>query len=71
MRKISDIGFLTRQTSHYIGLSRGRAGADIEKGCFVPSFVSSAVFLSVEMTICSAVECFPAAQRNISFGGQV
>jgi hypothetical protein len=40
MKKISDIGSLTQQTSHYIGLSRGRAGADIDKGCSVLSFVS-------------------------------
>ena len=66
MKKISDIGSLTQQTSHYIGLSRGRAGADIDKGCFVLSIVS--VSLSKPAW---AGSDFPAAHRNISFGVQV
>ena len=66
MKKISDIGSLTQQTSPYIGLSRGRAGADKDKGCSVLSIVS--VSLSKPAW---AGSDFPAAHRNISFGGQV
>ena len=66
MRKVSDIGFPTRQTSHYIGLSRGRAGADKDKQCYVPSFVSPTMSNPAR-----AGFDFPAAHRNISFGGQV
>ena len=65
MKKISDIGSLTQQTSHYIGLSRGRAGADIDKGCSVLSFVS----VALSKLACASFDT-PAAHRNISFGGQ-
>lgn len=66
MKKISEISSLTQQTSHYIGLSRGRAGADIDKACFVLSFVS----VALSEPACAGSD-FPAAHRNISFGGQV
>jgi len=66
MKKISDIGSLTQLTSHYIGLSRGRAGADIDKGCSVLSIVSVSLLKPDK-----SVFDFPAAHRNISFGGQV
>ena len=66
MKKISKISSLTQQTSHYIALSRGRAGADKDKGCFVLSFVS----VSLSKLACASFDS-PAAHRNISFGGQV
>jgi hypothetical protein len=66
MKKISDIGSLTQLTSHYIGSLRGRVDAHKERGCYVPSITS--VSLSKPD---KSVFDFPAAHRNISFGGQV
>ncbi len=70
MKKVSDIGSLTQLTSHYIGSLRGRVDAHKEKECFVPSIAS--VTLSKPATMfMEAGSDFPAAHRNISFGGQV
>jgi hypothetical protein len=66
MKKVSDIGSLTQLTSHYIGSLRGRVDAYKQKECFVPSKAS--VPLSKQD---KSVFDFPAAHRNISFGGQV
>ena len=66
MKKISDIGSLTQLTSHYIGSLRGRVDAHKEKECFVPSKASDPLSKSDK-----SVFDFPAAHRNISFGGQV
>jgi hypothetical protein len=66
MKKISDIGSLTQLTSHYIGSLRGRVDAHKERGCYVPSITS----VSLSKPACAGSD-FPAAHRNISFGGQV
>jgi len=66
MKKISDIGSLTQLTSHYIGSLRGRVDAHKEKECFVPSKASDPLSKPDK-----SVFDFPAAHRNIAFGGQV
>lgn len=66
MKKISDIGSLTQLTGHYIGSLRGRVDAHKEKECFVPSKASDPLSKPDK-----SVFDFPAAHRNISFGGQV
>lgn len=66
MKKISDIGSLTQLTSHYIGSLRGRVDAHKEKECFVLSKASDPLSKPDK-----SVFDFPAAHRNISFGGQV
>ena len=66
MKKISYIGSLTQLTSHYIGSLRGRVDAHKERECFVPSIASDPLSKPDK-----SVFDFPAAHRNISFGGQV
>lgn len=66
MKKISEIGFPTLLTGHYIGSLRGRVDAHKEKECFVPSKASDPLSKPDK-----SVFDFPAAHRNISFGGQV
>ena len=66
MKKIADIGSLTQLTSHYIGSLRGRVDAHKEKECFVASKASDPLSKPDK-----SVFDFPAAHRNISFGGQV
>jgi hypothetical protein len=66
MKKISDIGSLTQLTSHCIGSLRGRVDAHKERECFVPSIASDPLSKPDK-----SVFDFPAAHRNISFGGQV
>jgi hypothetical protein len=66
MKKISDIGSSTQLTSHYIGSIRGRVDAHKEKECFVASKASEPLSKPDK-----SVFDFPAAHRNISFGGQV
>jgi len=66
MKNVSDFGSMTQLTSHYIGSLRGRVDAHKERECFVPSKASDLLSKPDK-----SVFDFPAAHRNISFGGQV
>ena len=75
MKKISKIKLmassLTQLTLLNICSLRVYAYTDKSHRCLSAAKASATLSKPAEMTMCSGFECFPAAHRNIAFGGQV